>query len=217
MTKTYLAMLLSFLVTFAAGGAVGMLAAPEMPTPASHGYCRGQGQGQGQGLGDELHLTAEQREQMRRIWSQVMGMADRRLRERMMAIRREREKALEDLLTDSQRAMYDQINADFQRRMRQVGEEWRALVDKAVQQTKAILTPEQVRKYEEFRMRRLRGHRPGPPYGPHHGPPGMRPGSRPAGHPGRRGGPPPVAGRDPNGRGRPPWPLPPGPAGGRWR
>ena len=121
---------------------------------------------------------------MRKIWSEVMRSdAMQQLRQRMSALHRRRAEAFEALLTDEQREKYNQILADHDREMEQIGQERRRLVQEAVERTKQILTEEQAKKYEEMRKTGRRGRGPGGLPGPFRG--GRRVGPRT--RPGPRG------------------------------
>ena len=185
MNRITLALVGAFAVAFAAGGSVGMLVGPPGPDRADRPR-------RGLGLAEELGLTAQQREEIGRIWSDVMGSKGRQLSERRYALHRLRSQKVEALLTDEQRQEYEKIFADHDRQMRQIEEERQRLIQQAVTRTKAILTAAQAKKYEE--MRAKRGSRRGPggrPYGlsdhGRRGGLGTRPtGPHAAGH-GRRG------------------------------
>ena len=51
----------------------------------------------------ELDLTAEQREQMREIWSGVMGASRQQQRDRRRAIREERDQAMQNLFSEDRK------------------------------------------------------------------------------------------------------------------
>lgn len=154
MNRITLALVAAFAVAFAAGGSVGMLVGPPGPDRIDRPR-------RGFELAEELGLSPEQREEMRRIWSDVMGRNWRQLHERRYALYRVRNEKIEALLTDEQREKYHQVLADHDRRMRQIEEERQRLIQQAVTRTKAILTPDQVQKYEEMRTRRASRRGPG--------------------------------------------------------
>jgi len=164
-------MVLSLVLVFAAGASVGWLIARRPPGPRSW-------------LADELHLTAEQREQMQAIWSQVMGRP-RDEGERRAELAQKRDDAIRHLLTDEQSKQYDQIQTQYQQELLKMADERRAAFEQAEARTKEILTPAQREKYEAMlsRMRESEARhprRPGPPGGPF-GRPGE--GGRPPGAP----------------------------------
>lgn len=156
MTKIRLVILVGFALAFAAGGSVGMLAAYDGRRRPR------QRPGSGRQLGKELGLTAEQQAQMQKIWSEAMGgQGPQRSRDRRMALYRQRTEAIEALLTDDQRARYEEILAEHAREMEKIDQERHRLVQEAVERTKKILTEEQAKKYEEIRKSRRRGGGPG--------------------------------------------------------
>jgi len=95
-----------------------------------------------------------------------MQAAGRRWWEQWTALRQQREQAIADLLTETQRAEYERILADYETSRAALDAERKQAFDQAVQRTKQILTPEQAAKYEALLQRRPdrgRGDRPGPP------------------------------------------------------
>lgn len=161
-TRTKVILLVSFLLTFGAGTALGLLTS--WPEDRSSGRSR---------LWSDLNLTDEQREQMREIWSDVMG----RRRGERRALAKERDEAVVALLTEEQLPQYERIMQEYRRKMEELSRERQRRVQEAVERTKRILTPEQAEKYEELRkLRRERGR------GRRRRPRGTRPGTRPAPH-----------------------------------
>jgi len=191
MNRIQLTVIATVVLAFVAGGAVGVLLTSDGGREASRR------RRPGGHLADELHLTPEQREQMHKIWSKVMGERGfQQMRKRRLALYRRRTEAIEALLTDQQRVQYNQILADYDRQVEQMDRERRRLTEEAVKRTKEILTEEQVKKYERMRQKW------GRPRGP-----GKHP--RGAFDPGRRG----VPGTRPSPGGPPD--MPPGPPGPR--
>jgi len=166
MNRIQLTVIATVVLAFVAGGAVGVLLTSDGGREASRR------RRPGGHLADELHLTPEQREQMHKIWSKVMGERGfQQMRKRRLALYRRRTEAIEALLTDQQRVQYNQILADYDRQVEQMDRERRRLTEEAVKRTKEILTEEQVKKYERMRRRGVPGTRPSPG-----GPPDMPPG-----------------------------------------
>lgn len=182
MTRLKLAVLLGFALAFAAGTSVGLLVSLPQPAEAdpprrSHDFAR------------QLGLSDQQRDEMRRIWGETVMGKDRGFRDAKRQIWQEKDKAVEALLTDEQREQYDAILAECDLRLEEMDAQWQKVIDEAVEKTKAILTPEQIKKYEQFRAarrgRHSRGGRGRGPRGPGdqgkpHGPPPDGPNS-PAG------------------------------------
>ena len=163
MTRTRVVLVLAFLVTFAAGGAAGLLVSwPAVPAPQRHG------------LAAELDLTSEQEEKMKAIWSDVMKGGDRaRGTEQRREASRRRDEAVAALLTAAQKPAYEKILQDYQQQREEYERQRREVIEAAIARTKAILTPAQAAKYDELREKRGSWRGSGPRYSPH----------------GRRGGP----------------------------
>lgn len=200
-TKSLLLTVLGgFVVTLGAGMVVGMAAgwheastktvpAPTtQPTPPP---------GRVPPLSEALGLTKEQSEQMKDIWS-GMPAQFQKSNERRMALVKERDEALYDLLTDEQKARYQKLKADYSTKLNNLAaeqaKEREAAFQDAVERTKKILTEPQREKYEEL----LKKHGPAWHRGEH------------GGH-GEHGGPAPFQPRD-FGNGQP---HPGGPRGDR--
>jgi hypothetical protein len=147
MTRIRVAVILGFVLAFAAGASVGLLASMPGEATASR-------PGRGPDLTAQLGLTSEQQAQMRTIWSEFVAVQDKEFHDRKRTLWQEKDEAIEGLLTDEQRAEYDAICADCDRRMREMDEKWQDVIQQAVERTKAMLTPEQVKKYDEFRTGR---------------------------------------------------------------
>lgn len=177
MTKVRIAVILGFALAFAAGGSVGMLAAPGQPTASRRRH--------GPDLAMQLGLTDAQREKMHDIWTEFVFGRDKEFRDGKRALWQEKDEAIEGLLTDEQRIEYDAILASCDRRMKEMDEQWQEIIQQAVEKTRKILTEEQAKKYDEFRAnRRARWSRKGSgnPRGRSH----FGPGGRGPGHPGGR-------------------------------
>ncbi len=155
MTKIKAILLLSFLLVFAAGTSLGVLLTrshrPPRPRPQSW-------------LTTELNLTKDQQDQMRKIWSEIMGASFRQDAERRAALMQQRDQAILALLTEAQRRDYEAVQEDFAHKMDQMSAERKQAFDEAVARTKRILTPEQAAKYDDLMTRqRERGMGGGPP------------------------------------------------------
>ena len=143
MTKTKIILLVSFVLTAAAGAAVGMLVSWPKPRRPHR-----------PGLAEELGLSAEQQQKMRKIWSEVMGLPGRHRGEERRALAQERDEAIVALLTDEQLPGYKEIVREYERKLEELSQERRRRVEEAVERTKQILTPEQAVKYEELLKKR---------------------------------------------------------------
>ncbi|HRU06160.1 MAG TPA: periplasmic heavy metal sensor [Candidatus Brocadiia bacterium] len=144
-----------FVAAFAAGVAAGVaLFPPPAPPPP------------GSWLTHELDLTPEQRTQMRQIWSGVMGGGRGQRHVERQALEKERDEAIQALLTEEQKARYDEVMKSFSAKVAAQAEERKKAFDDAVESTKKILNEKQRAKYEEIlKQRGGRGRRgpPGPP------------------------------------------------------
>ena len=171
MTRTRLIVLGCFVAALAAGIAVGVAAGRFARRPRHASW-----------LERRLDLTPDQREQMRQIWSGVMRRSGRQQREQREALRRERDEAVQALLTEEQKKQYEEAMQTYARKSEALAAERRKAFDEAVERTKQILTEPQREKYEELLKQRAGW-------------------SRRRGHPGRGGGgpeappPPPHGGR----------------------
>jgi Spy/CpxP family protein refolding chaperone len=164
--NTKVILIVSIILFFAAGLALGMLMSSQHnppPPPPRHGEGR---------LEKELNLTPVQREQMRKIWFIALAATDRQDDDQRTAVVQERDQKIQALLSQEQLAKYEELQQNFDRKMDELANARRQAVDQAVdEQVKKILTPEQVIKYDEL-MKDLRLHGPA---------------SRPGGRPGEGG------------------------------
>jgi len=176
MTRTKLILFACFCAVFAAGAAAGIAVGHVATRPRP-----------GSWLGHELNLTAEQREQMRQIWSSAMKGSPQQDRERREALRKERDDAVKALLTDEQKAHYEKVMQTYSQQTAAMEAERRKAFEEAVERTKQILTESQRKKYEQMLQERGGRHPGGGP--PGGGPPGVAGPGRPG--PGREPEPPP--------------------------
>lgn len=141
MTKAKMILIASFLVVFAAGTSLGVLIAGRMRPPPPPPGSR---------LAHQLKLSAEQQDQMHKIWEEVMGSVFSQRGERREALGQERDQAILGLLSEAQRAQYDAIQQEYRRKVDELSQERKRAFDEAVERTKKILTPEQAAKYDEL-------------------------------------------------------------------
>lgn len=154
MSKNKIILLVSYLVIFAAGAAGGLLILKPEHRPHGRSW-----------LEQELNLTTAQQEQMRKIWSQHIETNELDKRKALAA---ERDKAVKELLSAEQLPKYEQILKEHDRKMAELSQERMEAFQKAVEQTRTILTPEQAKKYEEsMKQPRERGGRFGGRGRPH--------------------------------------------------
>jgi len=163
--KPKIILIVAFVLAFAAGGSVGLLAVRPPPPPPPRGV-----------LMSKLNLTPEQREQMKMIWTEADGV-HRQHWERRAALAQERDQQIRKLLDEGQLARYEAILQDYSRGLEELSRERTRSFEEARERTKKMLTPEQASRYEKL-MQDAREHGPGGPGG--RGGPGG---------PGGRGGP----------------------------
>jgi Spy/CpxP family protein refolding chaperone len=159
---------------FAAGLVVGRITnrvpavtkAPETrPTTRPHGPSA---------LHDQLGLNAEQRQQMDAIWTDVWKNGNSFDRRRQLD--RERDQAIQALLTPEQKTQYDAIQEANRAKRSELDKEREKLIAEANEKSRALLTDEQKKKWDEL-TKEMREHRgPGGPRGRDHGPDRMGPG-----------------------------------------
>lgn len=159
MTKTKVLLAVAFVVTLAAGVAVGLSVSRLEHRPPGPSW-----------LSAELDLSRQQRDQMRQIWSDVIGTEERRRWEQRKALAQARDDAIVALLTEEQRPQYEKILEDFSRNMEELRQDRKRAFEQAVARTKEILTPEQAAKYDEL-MKKPWGRGPGEKGGPPSGGP----------------------------------------------
>jgi Spy/CpxP family protein refolding chaperone len=168
MTRTKVILLVCFVAAFAAGTTAGLVAGKSQPRPHDRSWLMAQ-----------LSLTTQQREQMRKIWSEAMDASVTQYGEQRRAIAGERDKAIAALLTQEQQPKYEQILRECNQKLAELSEQRKHAFEQAVEQTKQILTPDQGKQYDELiKRQRDRGFGgPGrtPPWGtgsrPRHGGP----------------------------------------------
>jgi Spy/CpxP family protein refolding chaperone len=137
-------LLMAVVVVFAAGTTLGVW--------LTRSYALAEGRGAG--LARELGLSPAQREQMEKIWSEQAGPVFRQIGARRGDAAQQRDQQIRDLLSDEQRARYDAIQQDYSHTLDQLSEDRKKAFDEAVKSTEAILTSEQVAKYEDMLSRR---------------------------------------------------------------
>ena len=113
-------------------------------------------------LSSELDLSEPQREEMLAIWGSLYknGSSDRSQRRELQKWRNE---AIAELIPENKQQELETISKDYSSQLDELMAEGRLRYDKAVEQTKAILTPEQRLKYEEVLTRREQQRRRGGP------------------------------------------------------
>ena len=156
---------IGFLVAFAAGLAVGFemrrtshAQAPtttEPPVRTTGPSTRGS-RSPGGWIASELKLDAEQRKKMDAIWSDVARGGREESDKERDALRKKRDEAILALVGADNKATYDDLQKQYRDDQQAMERKMRGRFEKAVEETKAILTPEQREKYEQLLAR----HRP---------------------------------------------------------
>jgi Spy/CpxP family protein refolding chaperone len=164
MTKAKLILIIAFVVALAAGVVVGFTIR-SLPHRPHNRF-------------PDLKLTAEQKTQMHEIWSAVMRNSLKLQDEQRQAFQKQRDKAIRAILTDEQKAKYDEAlkhwdseskKAELDKALENAREK---AFQEAVEKTKPILNAEQRKKYEEWlKSRREERHPGGPPPQPMKPPP----------------------------------------------
>lgn len=99
----------------------------------------------------ELNLSPEQGEQMRDIWREA-GRESRRNRfEHRRELRELRDSAVRQMLSPDQLEQFEDIQRSFELGAAELDGERERAIERAVERTKAILTPEQAARYENLR------------------------------------------------------------------
>lgn len=89
----------------------------------------------------------------------------RKMDERSQDLARERDQRILAMLSDDQKLKYETAQQDYARKSDELSQERKKAFDEAVRQTKLILTPEQVAKYDEW-LKKERDRGPGDGRGP---------------------------------------------------
>ncbi len=161
---TRIMVVIGFLVAFAAGLTVGLevrrpavarapAAEPTTHPTTTHPATRGGGRSPGGWFASQLNLTPEQRQQMDAIWSEVARGGRAEIDKRRRQFREERENAILALIGPEGKPKYDAILRHHQSRQRATECAMRSRFEKAVEETNALLTPEQQAKYKALLAR----------------------------------------------------------------
>jgi Spy/CpxP family protein refolding chaperone len=155
MTKLKVLAGIALLLAYAAGiatGWAGYTLAGEAPPPPRD---------RGSWLSHELGLSPEQKEHMERIWSREARGDDRSSVRDLYDARNNEVRAM---LTEEQKVKFDAIYRAFEEKREAVFAERRARHQKSVEETMAILNPEQQAKYRTI-VEDLEKRGPGRDYG----------------------------------------------------
>lgn len=165
MNKAKLFLVLAFIVVCAAGAVVGT-AVDRHVRPVA--------------VEDPLHLglTPEQSSAMKTIWEKVGEVRHKTFGERRQ-LEHERRDEFEKLLTPEQLAAYKKIQQDYETKFKALDDQFHQAARDADVKSRALLTAEQLPKYDALRAK-MGPPGMGPP--PGFGPPGMGPRSHRGDH-----------------------------------
>src|SRR4051812_26998845 len=100
-------------------------------------------------LAQELHLSTQQTEQMRQTWESVREKV-RLSYESADRLNRQRDEAIQAMLTPEQKAKFEKLTQDFADRFIALRKDRDSAFSKAVEETRKILSDEQRKKYDEL-------------------------------------------------------------------
>ncbi len=190
-----------FVAAFVAGMSVGMFVSQER-LEGGHGGPGGPGMGFGGGpggpggpgggpggrggpggswLASSLSLTAEQEQEVLKIWRGLERTGRQEEQDKRKALQAKRDESIKALVPADKHAELEKIHEAYAQQNTELSDQRRKAFEGAVEKTKAILTDEQKVKYEEILARRPGPGGPGGPGG-RRGPGG--PETRPATQPG---------------------------------
>ncbi len=161
MKKTAIILSLAFVLVFVAGFAVGTVSQQRNKPPKDFGAF----------LAEKLDLTAEQQAQMKAIWSNAMKR-DTSGRDQYKQLRDQRDAAINTLLGPSQMTEYQAIMDTYREQFNKLRQSRRDAIDKAVEQTRKMLTPKQLEIYDKMRPNKDGWRKPHFDHGPDRGPGG---------------------------------------------
>jgi Spy/CpxP family protein refolding chaperone len=152
-TDSRAVLLLAFVMTLAAGMAGGMFLSRSRANVASSVSARSPL--------DDLQLSADQTQQMRKIWESVRDSVQT-CQMRGQSLRQQRDKAMEALLTDEQKAKFEKVDQDYNAQILALNSQRQTAFQNGVSQTNAILNERQRKTYERI-LRTRTGREPGQP------------------------------------------------------
>lgn len=144
--------LLAFLIALGAGAVGGMLLSrlPMLGSAAASTAVNATPTS----LTEALQLTPQQAEQMRSIWEKTRAQAHIAYAD-AQELQKGRDDALVAILNDEQKAKYEKIAREYADRFSTLTAKRDAMFQKAVEQTRTILSPAQQTQYEEVLRSRL--------------------------------------------------------------
>ncbi|MBI1367265.1 MAG: hypothetical protein GC162_01280 [Planctomycetes bacterium] len=137
------AVIICYLVTFAAGTAMGLVAQRRAPQfPDRHSFV------------ESLGLSDEQQQKMHDIWETTMRDSFHSLDDRRRAASKQRNDAVRALLTPEQQTQYDAIYKAYDEQTAEISKARREAFESAQAQTRELLTPDQQVKYDALMAER---------------------------------------------------------------
>ena len=146
--RTRWMLIVAFLVVFLAGGTFGALVGVRQQPPEEKRPDRPERFIAG------LDLTEAQQEQMKQIWTDAMREQMQSLEKQRRELYKQREEAIEALMTDEQRAAVAEIEAEHDKKSAEIRDARRKVFEEAHEKTRAILTPEQRERFDAELERR---------------------------------------------------------------
>jgi hypothetical protein len=161
MKRSVQAFLSALVLVLGAGVVVGRLSVrlPELVHPPGHSPSW---------LAEQLNLSTQQHQQMDAIWDDVKQKLGSTWDKRH-ELDRQRDQAVQDLLTPAQRAAYQKIYDDYHNQRTALEKSRDALVSEAEERSRALLSDSQKARWDEL-TREWHSHRPHPPFGTGFGP-----------------------------------------------
>jgi hypothetical protein len=163
---TKLVVIFGFLMAFAAGLIVGVNRPQHVATTAAPGggITRPSRGDRGSELDTLLSLRPEQKDALKKIWSEMAERGRKQHEERRREFRRQRDEKIQALLSPEQKPSFEKVHKDYDEQNKSLEREMRANFQQAVEATKGVLDPDQRVKYEKFLSERQwdRGPRGGP-------------------------------------------------------
>ena len=148
--RTNLLMLATFIVALSAGVGGGVVLSRHLSLTAIQPVSAPDHSS----LAEDLQLSAEQREQMRRIWegAQVRGKI---YYDEVQKLQKGRDDEMVALLNVEQKARFEKIAHDYADRFSDLINRREAMFDDAVNETRKILNPTQRERYEQILRNRV--------------------------------------------------------------
>jgi len=148
--RTKLLMLVTFIVALSAGVGGGLVLSRHLSMTTLQPVSAPDHSS----LAEDLQLSAEQREQMRRIWegAQERGKS---YYDEVQKLQKGRDDDMVGLLNVEQKARFEKIAHDYADRFSDLINRREAMFDDAVNQTRKILNPTQRERYEQILRNRV--------------------------------------------------------------